>query len=164
MECFPSKIHILRGELRGGKLHINKPDDSQTAAAATTAGAPSLAGRAPSPPRVSLGQARRRSLLELQRPHVLRPTSPSFGFLVVAAHGTFQDLVLWREEAEKRETPRDYLLAGEGSGGASERTHPPPTFRPGGGTTATALWGRDPSRSFCPGLLPGRPSSRVGCF
>lgn len=34
------------------------------------------------------------SLFEFQSPDMLRPTSPSFGFLVIAARGVFQNVIL----------------------------------------------------------------------
>lgn len=53
-----------------------------------------------------------RSLLELQRPDVLRPACPPFGFLIAAANCAFQDFILGRQD-EKGERERNKAGKGE---------------------------------------------------
>lgn len=90
------------GQKEGGrKLHINKPDDptarSPQNGARGLSGSPGSASGALAP-----GSRLSSSLLELQGPDVLWPACPAFGFLVVAAHCTFQDFILNRaREGEK---------------------------------------------------------------
>lgn len=74
-------------------MHINKPEDSKHKESREESWRPGRSGR--SPPPVVLPC----SLLELQRPDVLRPASPPFGFLIRAANCAFQDFVLGRQEA-----------------------------------------------------------------
>lgn len=95
-----------RAERRGRKLHINKPDDptarSPQNGARGLSGSPGSASGALAPGSLLSSS----SLLELQGPDVLWPACPAFGFLVVAAHCAFQDLILNRKGARGREMER----------------------------------------------------------
>lgn len=80
----------------GEKLHINKLDDSKYR---VLRGELTTETKRTAPPVLPC------SLLELQSPDMLRPASPPFGFLIVAANCAFQDFVLGRQDARgERET------------------------------------------------------------
>lgn len=71
-------------------MHINKLDDSKYR---VLRGELATETKRTDPPVLPC------SLLELQSPDMLRPASPPFGFLIVAANCAFQDFVLGRQDA-----------------------------------------------------------------
>lgn len=94
-----------------------------------------------------------RSLLELQRPDVLRPACPPFGFLIAAANCAFQDFVLGRQD-EKGERER-----GKQSGERRNEVRQIPDFlaHPGRGPRGKAASRRRSARGL-PAAGTGRCS------